>query len=284
VIQLRQPQVHETSKRSLFLRGTKASMNVQLLLKELHDIRKPDSTFLSSRGQLEFHPLENGESAEYLCRKNDCPLFCYGSSNKKRPFSLVFGRTFDETLLDAYEFEVEGFRPRNEFPGVPPNVLGSKPLVVFQGPCFDASEEYRAVKNILADFFSGPKAAKVCLEGIDHAVVVTAADKQGELAPAIQIRHYRLEYCKADGAVPRVEIREVGPSFNLRLGRRRLPEPDRLKMSFKVPREVTGAKKKNTTTNVLGEKRGRIYLEQQDYKKIHTPHHHGAKKQKCVEV
>jgi len=218
IVAQRQPQVHEPSKRSLFLKGTKASMNVQLLLQELHAIRKPESLYLSSRAQMDFHPLENAESAEYLCRKNDCSLFCLGSSNKKRPFSLVFGRTFEESILDMYEFEVEKYRPRNEFPGVPPNALGSKPLVMFQGPLFESSDEFRSIKNLLADFFSGPKATKVCLQGIDHAIVITAAEKSGDITSVIRIRHYRLDYLKTDTPAPRLEIREVGPSFNLRLG------------------------------------------------------------------
>jgi len=284
ILALRQPQVHEPSKRSLFLRGSKASMHVQRLLQELDAIRKPESVYLSSRGQLDFHPLENAESAEYLCRKNDCSLFCYGSSNKKRPFSLVFGRLFEDAVLDMYEFEVENYRPRNEFPGVTANALGSKPLVVFQGPGFEASEEYRSVKNLLGDFFSGPKASKVCLQGIDHAIVITAAEKTEDTVPAMRLRHYRLDYLKADGPMPRVEIREVGPSFNLRLGRCRQPDPERLKLSLKVPREVAAVKTKNVTTNVLGEKRGRVFMEPQDFTKLHTPHHHGASSAKRPKV
>jgi len=224
-------------------------------------------------------PLDDPQNAEYLCEKNDCNLFCLGSTSKKHQFRLIFGRTFDNALLDAYEFEVENYRPRNEFASVPPSALGSKPLIVLQGPTFDATEASRRLKNMLTDFFSGPKAPQLCLQGIDHAIVMTAVESHVGCGPTIRFRHYRLDYVKTGSEVPRVEIRELGPSFNLRLGRSKLPDADRLKAAMKVPKEVSGAAKtkatKNVSTSALAETRGRIFVESQDLKKLHTPHHHG---------
>jgi len=280
VLENRLPQVIEPSKKSLFMKGAKASVYVQSLLKELHALRKPESLYLSSRGQTNCFPLDDPQNAEYLCQKNDCSLFCLGSTTKKHPFRLIFGRTFNKAMLDAYEFEVENYRPRNEFISVPPNALGSKPLIVLQGPLFDATEAGKRVKNLLTDFFSGPKAPQLCLQGIDHAIVMTAVESPvcGG-GPTIRFRHYRLDYVKTGAELPRVELRELGPSFNLRLGRSKLPDTDVLKAATKVPREVSGAAKtkatKNVTTSALAETRGRIFLEPQDLKKLHTPHHHG---------
>jgi len=278
VLESRKPQVHEPSKKSLFMKGTKASVYTQSLLKELHCLRKPNSAYLSSRGQVNCHPVDDPQSVEYLCQKNDCSLFCIGSTNKKHPFRLEFGRIFADALFDTYEFDVESYRPRSEFPAVPPGALGSKPLLVVQGPAFEASELNRNVKNILADFFCGPKAPQLCLQGIDHAIVLTAVEAPSSIV--VRFRHYRLDYVKTDTDLPKVEMRELGPSFDLRLGRHRLADPERMKISTKIPKEVTGATKKNVSTNVLGEKRGRVYLESQDFGKLHTPHHHGAKRKK----
>jgi len=280
VVESRQSQVHEPSKKSLFMKGSKASVYVQSLLKELHCIRKPNSAYLSSRGQANCHPIEDPQTAEYLCQKNDCSLFCLGSSNKKHPFRLVFGRMFADSIFDTYEFDVEAYRPRSEFPAVPAAALGSKPLVVVQGPAFEASELNRNVKNILADFFCGPKAPQLCLQGIDHAIVLTAVDSAGASPISVRFRHYRLDYVKTDTDLPRVEMRELGPSFDLRLGRHKQPDAERIKLSMKVPKEVTGVAKKNVSTNVLGEKRGRVFVDSQDLTKLHTPHHHGTKRRK----
>jgi len=190
---------------------------------------------------------------------------------------------FADSIFDAFEFDVEGYRPRSEFPAVPSGALGSKPLVVVQGPAFEASDLNKDVKNLLADLFCGPKAPQLCLQGIDHAIVLTAADSPDGSPLIVCFRHYRLDYIKTDIDLPKVEMRELGPSFNLRLGRYKQPDAERAKLAVRVPKEVTGVKKKNVSTNVLGEKRGRVFIESQDFTKLHTPHHHGTKRRKVEE-
>jgi len=163
----------------------------------------------------------------------------------------------------------------------------------------------RISKNFLADFFSGPKATQFSLQGIDHAIVLSSLQQNNDSSSSnnnsgnissssiIQFRHYRIDFTKGEedenkrkiileenNQNPHVELKEIGPSFDLRLNRHRLPDDQRWKIAMKVPKEISGTKTKNVSTNTLGEKRGKIFLETQDFKKLHTPHHHGLKKKR----
>eukprot|EP00922_Rhytidocystis_sp_ex-Travisia-forbesii_P004712 GHVS01006932.1.p1 GENE.GHVS01006932.1~~GHVS01006932.1.p1 ORF type:complete len:403 (-),score=118.20 GHVS01006932.1:575-1783(-) len=175
VLASREPQLQEGPKRTLIMKGTKASQQMQNLLKDINATQKPNSVFLSSRNQQDFLPFEDFSSGEYLCQKNDSSLFCLGSCSKKRPFRLVAGRLFNRSLLDMYEFSVGGYRPCQEFPaasGYP--AVGSKPLLLVQGAAFEQSDLMKNVKNFLCDLFKGPNVSKLCLNGIDRAIVLTA--------------------------------------------------------------------------------------------------------------
>ena len=55
-------------------------------------------------------------------------------------------------------------------------MLGSKPLIIFQGAAFDNDEVLKRAKSLLLDLFSGPKAEQVLLSGLDQAIVVSTLD------------------------------------------------------------------------------------------------------------
>ena len=87
IIEKRGPLVHENDKNCVFLRS-RTTPQVQMLMSDLKDIRKPLLVNLQRR-QENLHPFENCEPIEYLGKKNECSLFCLGSSSKKRPFRMV---------------------------------------------------------------------------------------------------------------------------------------------------------------------------------------------------
>ena len=64
-----------------------------------------------------------------------------------------------------------------------------------------------------------------------------------------------------------VPFREVGPSFKLRLRREKMANHDLYKEACKQPNIRNYEKKvadKNKFTNVLGEKKGKVFLQHQD--------------------
>ena len=89
--------------------------------------------------------FEDLSSVTFLSEKNDCTLFAFGSSTKKRKHNLVLGRLFDFNLMDMFEFGINAktFLPISSFLGVtdpksndPSNksfAAESKPAIIFQG-------------------------------------------------------------------------------------------------------------------------------------------------------
>merc|ERR1740121_3426603 len=96
IMKKREGQVVEDSKTALVVRGNKAAAEVMSLLRALHRLRYPLSV-LYSRPH-ETHPFEDVTKVEHMCRKSDHALFVFGSSSKKRPFRMIFGRMFNQTL------------------------------------------------------------------------------------------------------------------------------------------------------------------------------------------
>jgi len=80
------------------------------------------------------HPFEDTSSLTFFSEKNDCSLILFGSSNKKRPHTITFCRTFDYKMLDMLEFSLDGetFRSISQFKTrkIP---VGTRPLMVFAG-------------------------------------------------------------------------------------------------------------------------------------------------------
>merc|ERR1712241_1140897 len=104
------------------------------------------------------HPFDDVSNLERLCNKYDHGLFAFGSSSKKRPFRLILGRLFDRALLDMQEYRVEDFKSIASFHSNRKEpIMGSKPLVIFQGAAFDDDERLKRTKSLLLDFFSGPR-------------------------------------------------------------------------------------------------------------------------------
>merc|ERR1719321_2366933 len=132
---------------------------------------------------------------ERLCTKLDHSMFCLGSSSKKRPFRLVVGRNFDHQLLDMQEWRISSYVPVRKFAGKLP-VLGSKPLVVFQGAAFDNDEVLKRTKSLLLDLFAGPKPEQVLLSGLDQAIVISTIDGAPTTgsSPPVYVRRYRINF------------------------------------------------------------------------------------------
>lgn len=62
-------------------------------------------------------------SQEYFCKKYDHSLFTFGFSSKKRPNSLVIGRTFDYQVLDMFELAIVDYKPMEDFKVSSSNII-----------------------------------------------------------------------------------------------------------------------------------------------------------------
>jgi len=277
----RESKVNENPKNLLVIKGAHTTDPVRSLLSEIGQFRKPLMVQLDRR-QAET-PFDNVENVEYLCKKNDTSLFCFGSASKKRPFRLVLGRMFEHELLDMQEFKVTDYKSMHNFASTECPVQGSKPLLIFQGAAFDHDEKMKQTKSLLMDTFRGPNAEKVSLMGLKQVFVFSAVeDKEGN--SKVVFRHYRSEFKKTGTKLPHVDLAEAGPRFTLAVDRVKTPMQERWKMALKTPKELKPKKQKNVTTNMLGQRIGRVHVGRQDFDKMHTVHHGSRNKRKFGET
>jgi len=288
ILAKRDPQVFEGPKSALLMKGCKASREVQSLMRDFHRIRSPLS-MLYMRSHEE-HPFEDLSKVTSLCVKHDHGLFVFGSTTKKRPFRIILGRLFHRQLLDMQEFNVVDYKSLDSFARSGSHsgsdaVMGSKPLLVFQGSAFENDERMKRVKSLLLDFFSGPRPSQMLLEGLSHVIVCSAGEPGGggnlpEQEAPISVRRYAIIFKKASSKLPLVQLEEIGPSFGMTLDRTRDPDRELWKSSIKVPKAVKPKKVKNVKKDSMARKRGSIHLSKQDYDQIHTVHHGESKRRK----
>lgn len=278
-LQERAPKLVENVKRSIVLKGPKASQVISQVLRDLHKLKAPDSKMMQKRNLT--RPFEDATSIEFLSQANDCSLFSYGSHSKKRNHNLVIGRLFDYQLLDMYEFGVDPktYRSMAHFEGKRKALLryGSKPMFVFNGELFDTEPDYIALKGLLLDYFRGEVMPKINLASLDRMISVTA--HKGK----VYFRQYGVLLKKSGTKFPRVELEEAGPSLDLTVRRIRSADPGLLKESMRKPRTRGSEKKadrKNIEKDEFGQKTGRLHLHKQDFKKVAISKLKGLKKRK----
>jgi ribosome production factor 2 len=272
------PVIFEDDKVTMFLRGNNCSAEVTKLMSDLSNLKKP--LVVPRKRDVNIYPFEDSSHIEKMANTAHTGLVVLGESSKKRKAALVFMRMFNEQLLDAIEIVVRKYVPASAFKGVEPCSVGAKPLFVFQGAGFSSSEsQLSRARNMFVDMFKGANPKGVSLEGVEHTIVITETES-GKLL----FRVYRIEKKRGETQnIPRVELVEMGPSFDFTIGRERLPDFTLWKASMRKPTVLSTTsssdpkkpkqkKNKNISTDGLGQTIGRIHLGRQDYTKLNTPH------------
>lgn len=266
VLRRREPQLVEDVKRAVLCRCSTANQRGVQLLKDLHSLKKPNSTLLNRKES--WQPFTDASSLEFVAKKNDCSLFAYVSHSKKRPNNLILGRTYDAHILDMVEFAFDDYQSLSEFRGTK-ITTGNKPIILFSGEQFDSSADYQRIKSLLLDFFLGPNVEQINLNGLEHVIHFVQVDD------VIYMRSYGICLKKSGVRQPRVELEEIGPNVSLTLRRVNLASLDLFKKALKQPDQVLrqqGKKRKPEEKNIgrdaFGSKVGRIHMERQDYSQL----------------
>lgn len=266
----REPQLIEPSRSMLFLDGRKCGGDVKSCMKDLIKLRKPLVKVLNRKNDIT--PFEDPSSLEFLTMKNDCALFAFGSTSKKRPNNLVLGRIFENEVLDMVELGIKRFTAMAEFKN---DKIGTcvKPCLVFNGPKWNQTEELRRLRNLLIDTFQKDKVEAIRLQGIEHVMSFTCTEDV-----TICMRSYKILLKKSGQKTPRIELVEIGPSVDFSVRRTRIASEDLYKQARKQPKEIRVTKKKNITRDELGNTHGRVHLGRQNVKSIQTRRVKGLKK------
>ncbi|CAJ2512722.1 Uu.00g008410.m01.CDS01 [Anthostomella pinea] len=280
------PKVVENPKTALFLRGTSASQIVQDALTDLHTLRTPLSKKFTKKNDVK--PFEDAASLEFFSDKNDASILVFGSSTKKRPHTLTFARTYAKKILDMLELSLdpESFRRVSQFKGRK-FAVGLRPMMVFSGTPFESpiSNEYTMLKSIFIDLFKGDATSdKIDVEGLQYIVSVAADEPVGDDAkPVVHLRIYLLETKRSGQKVPRIELEEMGPRMDFRVGRSQQPDEGVWKEALKTPKAGVEKTKKNVSTDIMGDKMGKIHLGRQDLSELQTRKMKGLKRNRAME-
>ncbi|KAK5310358.1 rRNA-binding ribosome biosynthesis protein rpf2 [Exophiala xenobiotica] len=262
IVKSREPQLIEGRKRVLLLHGTKCPDPVRNVLRTITTLTKPNAVQLNKKNE-NIHPFENAESLEFLAGKNECAVVVFASSSKKRPNCVNLLRIFDGKTLDLVELlllnSAEELKAED---GKLQIGVEMKPMIVFAGSQWDDESSgdqarlFRQLKSTFLDVFQGEE-----ISGIDVA--------------GLQVRTLRSDTPK----VPRVELDQIGPSFDFRVGRFKFADESVINEAMKHGRRPNEARtKKNIETDTMGDKLGRIHLGKQDLNELQTRKMKGLKR------
>ncbi|KAK2883410.1 hypothetical protein QQF64_016990 [Cirrhinus molitorella] len=270
-LQSREPKLIEGLKTSMIIKGGNTSETVSQALKDVYALKKPNAVLYKKKNMV--RPFEDSTALEFFSKKTDCSLFLFGSHNKKRPNNLVFGRMFDFHVLDMFELGIEKFVSlRDVKKDKCPE--GTKPLLVFAGELFETDREHQRLRNLLTDFFCGPRVSAVRLAGLEHVLHFTAVEGK------IYMRSYKVLLKKSGCRTPRIELENMGPSFDFVMRRSHMASDDLYKTAHRQPKGVKPKKKKNISHDTFGTKFGRLHMQKQNLDKLQTRKMKGLKKRR----
>ncbi|XP_030374964.1 ribosome production factor 2 homolog [Scaptodrosophila lebanonensis] len=262
VLLAREPQLVEPARTMVFLDGRKCGGNVKQCMKDLQQLKKPLVKVLNRKNDIT--PFDDPSSLEFLAMKNDAAQFAFGSTSKKRPDNIVLGRIFENEILDMFELGIKRYLSISDFKN---EKIGTcvKPCLVFNGPKWAQTEELRRLRNLFIDTFHREKVESIRLQGIEHVLSFTVTDDMN-----ILMRSYQILLKKSGQKTPRIELEEIGPSADFSIRRTKIASEDLYKQSRKQPKQLKVTKKKNITTDGLGNTKGRVHLGKQETGSIQT--------------
>ncbi|ODQ67421.1 Brix-domain-containing protein [Nadsonia fulvescens var. elongata DSM 6958] len=267
----------ENVKKALFIPGTTCNKVLHDVMVDLNALKKPDAKRFQKKNDI--RPFEDPASLEFFAEKNDSSLLVLGSHNKKRPNNLTFVRTFSFKIYDMIELSLTNYKLLQDFKKTT-FAVGLKPMFVFNGPIFDSHPTYQHVKSLFLDFFRGEVTDLQDLAGLQHIISISAAEatEDEQKLPEVYFRTYLLKTYKSGQKIPRVELEEIGPRFDFKVGRVQSADPDMVKEAMKKPRALEAKAHKNVSMDIMGDKIGRVHLGKQDLGKLQTRKMKGLKK------
>lgn len=266
----RESKLSEGPRVALLLKGIRCSQSMSVVLKDLRSSLAPNCKLLNKNNAIVPFDATGQQSLEFLSTKNDATVFCIASTNKKRPNNMVIGRTFDSQILDMAELGILRYKSISDYDGtVPKKRVGSKPMMLFCGDLWQHDGDCIKVQNMLIDLYKGDPSKKVYSAGLDHIMVFTcvAGPDNNNSKPIIHQRtyHCKLKKNPRGGTVPVPLLTPCGPDMDFEIRRTQMAAPDLWKAALKQPQGLHKKKKaKNQSTNIFGERIGRLHLEKQD--------------------
>ncbi|EGD85787.2 hypothetical protein H112_06710 [Trichophyton rubrum D6] len=193
------------------------------------------------------------------------------------------------------EMEADAAAQKNAKSAFQLNVgVGMKPMILFSGTIWadETSGVFKMLKSMFLDIFKGEETEKIDVEGLQYILMVAAEEPQdsglsatNNSLPAIHLRWYKIRTRRSGHKLPRVELEEVGPKFDFRIGRVREADEDTMKTAMKQgkrPQDMEKTKK-NIGMDSIGDKIGRVHLGRQDLSDLQTRKMKGLKRRAGID-
>jgi ribosome production factor 2 len=91
----------------------------------------------------------------------------------------------------------------------------------------------------MMDFFRGQTVESMEIDGLQHIICCSVAEQELQELPPITFRVYLIRSKKVVGSkVPRIELEEMGPRMDLKLGRWQEASEEIMSMALKKPKET----------------------------------------------
>lgn len=270
------------------MHGSKCPQALQTVLKTVHSLTRPNSVLFHKKNE-NIHPFESPDSIEFLANKNECGIVLFGSSSKKRPNALTLVRIFDSKVLDMAELmllpspDEESTGSGSSSSNLAMHIgVGLRPMLLFAGSPWDdsTSTAHVLLKSMLVDVFKGEQSDKIDVEGLQYILLAAAEEPTEATAPVIHLRWYKIITKRSGHKLPRVELDEIGPKFDFKIGRLREAAPDAMKEAMKQGKRPNDdmKSKKNISMDSIGDKIGRVHLGKQDLSGLQTRKMKGLKR------
>lgn len=294
IVKAREPQLFEDRKKVLLLHGTKCPEPIRNVLRTITTLTKPHNVQLNKKNE-NIYPFEDPSSLEFLALKNDCAVVTFATHSKKRPNTISLLRIFDGKMLDMVELLLITRPDEAQSENTALQIgVEMKPMIVFAGSQWDdesASEQatlFRQLKSTFLDVFQGEEISSIDVAGLQYVLMIAAGETNGASTdssdpsnkPVVHLRWYRVRTLRSDTPkVPRVELDQIGPSFDFRIGRFKFADENIMKEAMKHGRRPNEARnKKNIETDSMGDKLGRVHLGKQDLSELQTRKMKGLKR------
>ncbi|CCE83880.1 Piso0_004476 [Millerozyma farinosa CBS 7064] len=273
----KEAKIVENTKKALFVPGSTASKIANDAMTDIMSLKKPDAKKFSKKNEL--RPFEDASQLEFFSEKNDNSLMVFSTSNKKRPNTLIFTRFFNFKIFDMLELSIVNFKSLQDFRKLTFQI-GLKPMFVFNGPEFDTHPVFQHAKSLFMDFFRGDETDLQDVAGLQYIIALSTGeieDHNSSQLPLLHFRVYKLKSYKSGQKLPRIELEEIGPRLDFKIGRKLTPPPEVEKEAYAKPKQLQPKEKKNVSTDMMGDKLAQIHVGKQDLNKLQTRKMKGLK-------
>ncbi|ODV78062.1 Brix-domain-containing protein [Suhomyces tanzawaensis NRRL Y-17324] len=269
----------ENTKTALFVPGSTGNKFLHDAMCDLMALKKPFVKKFSKKNDI--RPFDDASTLEFFAEKNDTSLMVLSTHNKKRPNTLIFTRFFNHKVYDMLELSIQdNHKLLQDFKKLTFTV-GLKPMFTFNGPAFDSHPVFQHAKSLFMDFFRGEETDLQDVAGLQYIIALSTGEiedpNDSKNLPLLHFRVYKLKSYQSGQKLPRVEVDEIGPRFDFKIGRRVSPAPELEKEAYKKPKQLQAKVKKNVSTDFMGDKVAQIHLGKQDLGKLQTRKMKGLK-------